>query len=429
MKKRKKLVMSWIAACAVAIAPSALAAVVVPGADGTDGIFNPNASVTINLAEAATGAWDSASPAAGKGVYDPEKWAVVFKYQRVVVREGVTIDFAPHPSGAPVVWLVSEDVTITGSVNLNGKTGHSAGDRRLIPAPPGGFMGGMAGEFFAPGGGFGFGGGFWSDSFYNGGGRRGERGSFASNSIARNSNTQVPIRTYGNARLIPLIGGSGGSGGQVGNPGDIGSGGGSAGGGAFLIATQGKVILSGSIEANSTELNTGSVWDGGAGSGGAIRIVAERLEGAGHLRATSLNGGNGRIRVETNSIGFGHAGEPHYTAGFPGETAELWPDASAPIVRLVSLAGAPVPVDPKGNVIDFTQADVPLATEDLAQLVIETENIDPQADVQVRVTPLSGQNDDYPAFFISTTDGVSTWHADLPLGQGFSAIQVRVVTQ
>ena len=79
MKKRCSSWAPWIAACALAAAPVAMGAVTVPGADGSDGIFNPNNSVTINLSQAATGAWDSASPVAGKGVYDPDKWAVTWR--------------------------------------------------------------------------------------------------------------------------------------------------------------------------------------------------------------------------------------------------------------------------------------------------------------------------------------------------------------
>lgn len=56
-------------------------AIVVPGADGSDGTFNPASSTVVNLANAVTGTWDQ--PGAGAGVYDPDKWAVVFKYSSV----------------------------------------------------------------------------------------------------------------------------------------------------------------------------------------------------------------------------------------------------------------------------------------------------------------------------------------------------------
>jgi hypothetical protein len=54
------------------------AALSIPGADGSDGVFNVSTNTTIDLGLAVTGAWDANNSAnAGKGVYDPAKWAVV----------------------------------------------------------------------------------------------------------------------------------------------------------------------------------------------------------------------------------------------------------------------------------------------------------------------------------------------------------------
>lgn len=52
----------------------------IPGADGTDGMFNPTSNTVIDLSQAVVAAWDTDNSAApGKGVYDSDKWAVVFK--------------------------------------------------------------------------------------------------------------------------------------------------------------------------------------------------------------------------------------------------------------------------------------------------------------------------------------------------------------
>lgn len=59
---------------------SAFGQIIVPGADGSDGAFNPTTNVTINLALADAGAWNGPNPNPGEGVYDPDKWAVVFRY-------------------------------------------------------------------------------------------------------------------------------------------------------------------------------------------------------------------------------------------------------------------------------------------------------------------------------------------------------------
>ena len=119
------------------------AAIIVPGANGTDGALNLTANTVIDLSQAVTGAWDNDNTAnAGKGVYDPAKWAVVFKYTEVNIAAGATVTFKNHASRAPVVWLVSGNVKIEGSVSLNGQSAQPA---PILPEPgPGGFRGGAA---------------------------------------------------------------------------------------------------------------------------------------------------------------------------------------------------------------------------------------------------------------------------------------------
>jgi hypothetical protein len=56
--------------------------------------------------------------------------------------------------------------------------------------------------------------------------------------------------------------------------------------------------MAGTVESRAGGRNHGC--GGGAGSGGAIRLVALRVEGAGLLDARSAgSGGQGRIRVDT----------------------------------------------------------------------------------------------------------------------------------
>ena len=75
----------------------------------------------------------------GAGVYDPNQWAVVFKYSSVIVDGVYTVTFKNHPSHAPVVWLVSGDVTLAGEVNLDGQPWVYA--PALAEPGPGGFRG------------------------------------------------------------------------------------------------------------------------------------------------------------------------------------------------------------------------------------------------------------------------------------------------
>ena len=65
------------------------AAITIPGADGSDGALNITDDTIIDLSQAVTGVWNANNTAnAGKGIYDPAKWAVVFKYSSVTVASG-----------------------------------------------------------------------------------------------------------------------------------------------------------------------------------------------------------------------------------------------------------------------------------------------------------------------------------------------------
>ncbi|MCW5560141.1 MAG: hypothetical protein KIT22_20170, partial [Verrucomicrobiae bacterium] len=179
--------------------------IVIPGANGSDGALNVTQHTVIDLSQAATGDWDADNSAhAGKGIYDPAKWAVVFKYSGVNIASGAKVTFKNHPSRAPVVWLVSGDATIAGELNLDGQVGQ---EPPLLAEPgPGGFRGG-AGEYLGVqrGSGFGPGGGQAGD-----GGLDAITASGGYGSAGASLGGLPPGATYGNPSLIPLVGGSGG---------------------------------------------------------------------------------------------------------------------------------------------------------------------------------------------------------------------------
>lgn len=90
---------------AVALCPLAHAAITVPGADGSDGTLNITTDTVIDLSQAVTGTLDANNAAnAGKGVYDPAKWAVVFKYTNVTVAPEVVLSFEYSTSLLPGTW-------------------------------------------------------------------------------------------------------------------------------------------------------------------------------------------------------------------------------------------------------------------------------------------------------------------------------------
>ena len=87
---------SYVLACAVAAVLGgriAIGAINVPS-DGSDGALVITTNAVIDLSQAITGNWDANNSAhAGQGIYDSNKWAVVFKYSGVVVQAGATVTF------------------------------------------------------------------------------------------------------------------------------------------------------------------------------------------------------------------------------------------------------------------------------------------------------------------------------------------------
>ena len=214
----------------------ATAALLVPGTSGpgadSDGELSITANTVIDLSKATVGTWNQDNTAnQGNGVYDPEKWAVVFKYSRVTIGKDAMVTFKNNATRAPVVWLVSGSVGINGNLDLSGQSAANVWasepvgyayhwlHRPLGGVPtepgPGGFRGGAAwrdgnvlnGPGFGPGGGTLFGSGAaWG---YNQ--NLGLSAGFGSEGSRWDPNGLGGLK-YGNPSLIPLIGGSGGGG-------------------------------------------------------------------------------------------------------------------------------------------------------------------------------------------------------------------------
>lgn len=414
----------------------AQAQIVVPGADGSDGPLNITANTEINLGLAAMAAWNTPSPVMGNGVYDASKWAVVFKYTDVTINAGTTVTFKNRGSlgaldgqNAPVVWLVSGNVTIKGSISLDGGNAGTVTAPAAAKPGPGGFASGL-GRFnnLAVGSaGFGPGGGLHdpATSVY-GGGSFGTLGGGNSGLI------------YGNFRLLPLVGGSGGSTALD----DCGvARRGAAGGGAILIACAHSITF----EPGSTIHSTGGLADGacggddyaGSGSGGGIRLVSDAVTGPGLLRAqgpaTPSFGGDGRIRVEANLQSLTDPGVPAWTFGLPGPTAVLWPEdlSSSRYVRILSVAGNPVPADPRVG-MNFGIEDVRVvAVANPTSVVLETMNVDtasPTVHVRLRVVRKNGADERFDAVFQGGGKPLATWVATLDLPPDITVLQGLVET-
>lgn len=348
--------------------------------DGSDGALNVTSSVQIDLSQAVIGTWsDNNAANAGKGIFDPVKRAIVFKYSSVNISSSRTVTFKNHPSRAPVVWLVQGDVTIAGTVNLNGSTTPNASSNLLAEPGPGGHRGGAIGSL-GTGSGLGVGGG------------------------RLNSNSGAYASVYGNPSIVPLTGGSGGY-----------AGGG--GGGAILITAAGTVQIGGSI----TSLGGSYGYSGsGNGSGGAIRIVADAVTGSGTLNA----GTDGRIRLEANSVSGNVVTLPQTIAVPPAVPPTIWPGNDAPTVKVVVVDASSAPAVPTAP-LDLA-ADIGISTNGATVVTIQTTNFPTAGLVEVRSAPKFGAS----AFWTTATyqsgdSNVATWTATVTFPSGFTTLQAR----
>lgn len=378
--------------------------------DGSDGALNVNSSTTIDLGSATTAAWNT--PGNGNGVYDPNKWAVVYKYSSVNINSG-GLRFANHPSGAPVVWLVQGDVVINANITLLPPTPRDSFG--FANPGPGGFRGGRAlTNIVSPGGSAGLG---------PGGSRYvGHPPGNAGHSTQGTGPGGGPA--YGNPQIVPLIGGSGGAG-SSGNPNWTGS----TGGGAILIVASGRIRLNGSILARSESPSGGF---GGGGSGGSVRLIADRLEGSG---AINTGGGNnvfggsgtdygslGRVRIEVNHTTYTGSITGSLSTAPPGNPPLIWPPEGAPSVQIAQVAGQNAPSDPSAR---FDQPDMTAATSGQTTIKINAQNVPGNWTVQLRVVRFAGNDFTVNATRISGDDTNSVWEATLTLPPGMLALQVR----
>ena len=490
MKKKHGFVLMTICllACSVCLALN------IPGADGSDGVLKittadcTNGVYTIDLGRAATKQWDAKPTTAGCGVYDPEKWAVVFKYSSVQIDEGCTLKFVNHPSNPPVYWLVSGNVVINGEINLDGEHGRdtfmTAGNTTECATPgPGGFAGGISLKydsgselFYYGGGGYGPGGAtsqirikknmYEMPSVVGGGGSYATLGNSNSKTI-QITNSSDAGSLYGDETLIPLVGGSGGAGYNGGaNFTMIGGGAGGAGGGAICIATNGTVTLLGRINARgnrgggfrSNNSNSFS-FRGGCGSGGAVRIVADALVGAGIIDVSSQGatrqsliqegwtvydntnsfavydcsiGGAGRIRLDSNNITLCNRNFTSWSVQPSlgnSDSVVLWADAK---ITMLTLGGVALPEDPTYRQSGLNEC-VSFATAGERELVFRTENIPTDANVVVKVTPRQSSNSFTGTTVVATMDAggtyaSATWRAMIPLNDARTTFQVLVST-
>lgn len=193
----------------------------------------------------------------------------VLNYTTVNVPDGKILVFKRNSRNTPVVILAQSNVTIAGLINVNA---NADPDQPISLRTPGagGFYGGQGGfSGFGPGGG--------------------------SASCSASPCNNIHGNWVGPLSLSPIVGGSGGAG--LTSQGIACDGGG--GGGAIVIASSTSInfLPSGFITASGAQGFCGNVGVSSAGSGGAIRLIANSMGGGGRL--TAAGGSHGVIRLES----------------------------------------------------------------------------------------------------------------------------------
>ena len=345
------------------------------GSTGAEGIFDPAANQTHNLLVKAGG---------------------VYHYTTVNIRANTTVNYFKNVDNAPVVILATGDVTIDGTITVNGNPGSTNG---TTPHPggtggPGGFAGGMSGFPI---------GGFLPVSGH------GPGGGASAGGVGMGGVYGAPSAFGG---LIPLFGGSGGGAGvgffSGGSPSSGASGGG--GGGAILIASNTRITVNGRVLANGAQSFGGTgacVTQGGPGSGGAIRLVAPLIQGSGPNSMIQAiagapsgtpcgNAGSvGRIRMEAASMGafLGLTDPVPSVVNAPGPVSPAGSPALAnvPTLAIASVGGLNAPTN---QFASYSTPDItlPLGTTNPVPVVVNLTNtpVGAPTEIRVRLLPRAG---------------------------------------
>lgn len=419
------------------------------GSTGADGALNPAINTEVVL------------PASG-----------ILNYTSINIPAGVTVTFKRNVTNTPVVLLVQGNATIAGTLSVSGTrsadTG-TAGDGVLADdgtpgkGGPGGYDGGRGGRPVGPlnypdrNGGKGLGPGGGVPGVYcpnldesgngnnyfpmpGGGGGFGSQGASGPILSADCPGDPWTGPVYGSPELLPLIGGSGGGGGRT--KGTWFAPGGGGGGGALLLAVtgtltienNGRVLALGGDAGNSGTIGCQGVADyvsnGGAGSGGAIRLIATTLAGNGEISAYAGSqsfpncgyyggsGGSGRIRLEAEIVNRTNGTSPASTSGAPGPIFI----AGLPSLRITTIAGQSVPNPPTG----VADVQLPETTANPVTVNFATTGIPVGNTVKLSVVPNSGSEVTAVSTALAGSTENATASASINLPLGGSTLQASV---
>jgi len=259
----------------------------------------------------------------------------ILNYTTINIPANVTVRFKKNPQNTAVIMLAQGDVLISGSINLDANYLDARGNRDYTLPGPGGFAGARIGT--------------GQPGLGPGGGVPGVSGA----------------RWVGPLSLVPPVGGSGGA-----NSGWEGGG----GGGAICIASSGAIIVepTGRIWANGTAPPNG--YSSSSGSGGAIRLVASRLQMAGYITAQApYSEPRGMIRLEAPFEALSYTGSSNPPPVISSINAAITTTAQ-PALNILSVGGFPVP-SYAGARVDAADIVLPSSLPDPINVVVVASNI------------------------------------------------------
>jgi hypothetical protein len=298
-------------------------------------------------------------------------------FKSLTVVSNAYVSFTRNANNTPVYILSQGDVLLSGRLDvsggnpfiggpgLGGNGGFDGGRPGIGEMPPGDGRGPGAGKAGSGGGGAG------SESSPG-------IGVFLTRAVSVNATTNSGY-PYGNAALIPLIGGSGGGGAYTG--------GGGGGGGAILVASNTKIEFGASFGNISA---TGGQWIGGYwnhGSGGAVKLVAPTIDGPTRIevqtRGRGIEAGAGRVRMDAINYP-ANLGQvyPQQSLSF-GSMLATGLEGTAPRLAVISLAG-------RDTTTNSTPVILPNGSAPEQPVVIQAANFGTKVPISIVINPDNG---------------------------------------